>query len=193
MILWLEWVLHIKKEPKYKEQKQKDRGVFMDMLQKIAPKDVVYCDEVGVESNIAPIYGWSEKGKRSYVEREGRSKERRNIVAGYNSGKLVAPLEYVGNTNTSIFLDWIEEHLCPVLVRGQTVILDNASFHKSSKIREAIEKVGCKVLYLPPYSPDLNPIEHCWANFKNCLRKIRRKFNDLKSAITKAMQITFPV
>jgi len=165
----------------------------MNKLKQISPKNIIYCDEVGIESNIAAMYGWSAKGKRSYVEREGRSKERRNIVAGYNLGKLIAPLEYVGNTDTGIFLDWIEQHLCPTLVKGQTVILDNASFHKSGKIKEAIEKVGCNLLYLPPYSPDLNPIEHCWANFKNCLRKIRRKFDSLESAIAETMRITFPI
>ena len=67
----------------------------------------------------------------------------------------------------------------------------HVSFHKSPKVREYIENVGCFLLYLPAYSPDLNPIEHCWANFKNCLRKIIDEFTDFRDAITKAMELTF--
>jgi transposase len=70
--------------------------------------------------------------------------------------------------------------------------MDNVSFHKSIKVKEAIEKVGCKLIYLPPYSPDLNPIEHCWANFKNYLRKIIKTFDNVRDAITAAMLKTFP-
>ncbi len=164
----------------------------MQELQKIKTESIVYCDEVGVHDNIAPIYGWSEQGKRSYGERDGRSKEKLNIVAGLNNKTLIAPFEYSGNTDGSVFLDWITNHLCPCLKEGQTVILDNASFHKAKEVKDAIEKVGCRLLYLPPYSPDLNPIEHCWANLKNCLRKIRRKFDNLQNALTYAMHTTFP-
>lgn len=95
------------------------------------------------------------------------------------------------NTDGSIFLDWITNHLCTCLKEGQTLILDNASFNKAKEVKGAIEKVGCKLLYLPPYSPDLNPIEHCWANLKNCLRKIRGKVDTLQNAITYAMRVTF--
>lgn len=75
---------------------------------------------------------------------------------------------------------------------GQYVIMDNVSFHKSEEITKAIEQVGCTLLYLPPYSPDLNPIEHCWANFKTCLRKIIKKCENIYLAIAEAMTKTFP-
>lgn len=141
-----------------------------------------------------PLYGWSHKGTRSYGERAGYKKQRVSMVAAYQRGskKLIAPMEYTGYTNTALFVQWIEEHLCPNLKKGQYVIMDNVSFHKSVKVKEAIEKVGCKLIYLPTYSPDLNPIEHCWANFKNYLRKIIKKFDDVHDAITAAMAKTFP-
>ena len=78
--------------------------------------------------------------------------------------------------DTTLFDDWLVKYLCPELLRGQYVILDNASFHKSAETKFLIEKAGCYLLFLPKYSPDLNPIENCQANFKNYLRKIIDKY-----------------
>lgn len=78
---------------------------------------------------------------------------------------------------------WIETFLVPVLKPGQVVILDNATFHKSEKTRRLIENVGCSLLFLPPYSPDLNPIEKFWAWFKARIRKLIHNFSTLAQAI----------
>jgi isftu1 transposase len=166
----------------------------MEQIAAIASEKLVFCDEMGVDDNITPLYGWSKQGVRSYGERAGYKKQRVSIVAAYQHGikKLIAPMEYSGYTNTSLFVQWVEEHLCPNLKKGQYVIMDNVSFHKSIKVKEAIEKVGCKLIYLPVYSPDLNPIEHCWANFKNYLRKIIKKCKNIHTAISIAMAKTFP-
>ena len=91
-----------------------------------------------------------------------------------------------------LFNQWVRELLCPSLKPGQLVIIDNATIHKSLLVKELIEKVGCTLVYLPVYSPDLNPIEHCWANFKNYLRKIIKTFADSSDAITSVMVKTFP-
>ncbi len=80
-----------------------------------------------------------------------------------------------GSCNTKFFETWTEECLIKELKPGQVVIMDNASFHKSEKIRELIESVGCELIFLPPYSPDFNPIEKFWANMK---RWIRSKITD---------------
>ncbi len=138
------------------------------------------------------MYGWSKKGERSYAEQPGYASERVSIIAGYTRGEkeLIAPLEYSGYTNSEVFNMWVETQLCPALKKGQYVIMDNASFHKSPKVREFIEKAGCHLIYLPAYSPDLNPIEHYWANFKKYLRKIIKNFSNLRDAITAALSIT---
>ncbi len=81
-----------------------------------------------------------------------------------------------GNTNEEIFKQWIEEFLTPSLKQNQTIILDNTAFHKSQKTIELIEAVKCNVLYLPPYSSDLNPIQQKWDHVKNLAKKIRGKF-----------------
>jgi len=149
---------------------------------------------MGVSNNITTLRGWSESGKRSYGEQIGFSTERVNIVAGYIPGQknLIAPLEHCGNMNKELFTMWVKDILCPALKEGQYVIMDNASIHKGEAIRAAIERAGCTLIYLPKYSPDLNSIEHCWANFKNYLRKIIKDFVDFRDAITEAMLKTFP-
>ncbi len=85
--------------------------------------------------------------------------------------KIFAPLIFSGSCDTEIFNTYIRQTLLPVLKPGSVVVLDNASFHKASDILKILEKNGCSVLFLPPYSPDLNPIEHCWSPIKNDLRK----------------------
>jgi transposase len=79
-------------------------------------------------------------------------------------------------TNTVIFNDWVETFLCPELKHWDIIVLDNASFHKSERTRELIETRGAKLLYLPPYSPDLNPIENYWAILKQYVRKYNTSF-----------------
>lgn len=81
------------------------------------------------------------------------------------------------------FNTWVEEKLIKELKPGQTVVMDNASFHKSKKTIELIESVGCKVIFLSPYSPDLNPIEKYWANLKKWLKSNLKKFKNLNDAI----------
>ncbi len=155
--------------------------------------DLIYLDETGVDDNITVQYGWSIKGEKSYAEQSGFRKERLSIIAAYDHAKkdLIAPFEFSGFTNTGLFNGWFEQVLCPVLEPGKFIILDNASFHKSYEIEELARSKGCEIIFLPPYSPDLNPIEHVWANFKKNLRKCIKKAKDFKSAITKSIQETF--
>ena len=87
-------------------------------------------------------------------------------IAGYVNKQSIAPLVFNGSCNTKLFEAWVEQFLIKELKPGQFVVMDNASFHKSQKTKELIESVGCKVIFLPPYSPDLNPIEKFWANMK---------------------------
>ena len=181
-----------KKEPKYKSRNEQKRKEFMERIEGLEVSDLVFCDEMGEDDNIAPLYGWSEEGCRAYGEVEGFRKERRSIIAGYTPGtkQLIAPMEYKGFTDTRLFNQWLEDQLCPNLRKGQYVILDNAEFHKSPLTEEIIKRAGFHLLYLPPYSPDLNPIENCWANFKNYLRKIIDQYTSFSQSITVAMKET---
>ena len=85
--------------------------------------------------------------------------------------------------NTQLFEIWVEKILMPELKKGQIIIMDNATFHKSERTKMLIESAGCQLLFLPPYSPDLNPIEHFWAWFKKQIREIIGSFSSLEEAI----------
>lgn len=96
---------------------------------------------------------------------------------------------YNGTCNTAVFNTWIEKILIPELRPERVIIMDNASFHKSQKTKDLIEAVGCEVLFLPPYSPDFNPIEIFWANFKKLVQKNLIKFKQLSTAIDESFLI----
>jgi transposase len=88
-----------------------------------------------------------------------------------------------GTCNAKLFENWVEQFLIKELKFGQVVVMDNASFHKSRKTEELIESVGCKIIFLPPYSPDLNPIENFWANMKRWIKSNIHTFDKLYDAI----------
>ncbi|KFJ64836.1 DDE superendonuclease family protein [Francisella tularensis] len=165
--------LVLKKTPKYKQRKEHERLEYIEKLKEIAQNLLFYIDEMGCDNKLSILRGWSLIGEPSYGEVLAYQTQRRSIVAGYNYAdkKIIAPLEYSGYTNTEIFNQWFEEHLCPSLKPKTTIVMDNASFHKSSKLIEIANKFDVQILYLPPYSPDLNPIEKVWANFKKYLEK----------------------
>ena len=85
------------------------------------------------------------------------------MIAGLLGKKMIAPWMFEGYTDADVFNTWLEKVLLPELPPGHTIILDNAQFHKSQKTTDLIEQAGCKILFLPSYSPDLNPIEEWWA------------------------------
>ena len=91
---------------------------------------------------------------------------------------FIAPFTFQGGCNANVFNTWLEKILLPELPPGSTIIMDNAAFHKSPKTRELIENVGCYLLFLPTYSPDFNPIEHCWHKIKSILRPLVQQAHD---------------
>ena len=92
-----------------------------------------------------------------------------------------ATMCYKGTCNAQLFNTWIAKCLVPELKQGQVVVLDNASFHKSENTKKLIENAGCKINFLPPYSPDLNPIETFWANLKAKIKKNVQEFKSLQN------------
>ena len=113
----------------------------------------------------------------------GRKFERCSIVAGKYGKEILAPLGYYEICNSKLFLKWIKEMLIPNLKKNQIVIMDHASTHKSPKIRKAIEKSGCKLVYQHPSTPDLNPIEHLCANTKRKLSTILLNYTSIQDAL----------
>ena len=110
------------------------------------------------------------------------------MIAGYRDGKLIAPFTIQGSCNRVVFKTWLETCLIPGLKPGNVVVIDNASFHHGGRIEALIEAAGCKVLYLPPYSPDLNRIEKCWAWIKSRVRKLLRDSCNLREAMDSVLK-----
>ncbi|WP_371220591.1 transposase [Orientia tsutsugamushi] len=120
---------------------------------------MVYIDESGIEISICKDRGCGKKGTHISSKKSGKYYERTNIIAGYVNNKSIAPMIFNGSCNTRLFEACVQQVLINELNPAQFVVIDNASFHKSKKTKELIESVGCKVIFLPHYSPDLNPIE----------------------------------
>jgi putative transposase len=127
----------------------------------------VYIDESGFEQGAGRRYGYALKGVRVYGEIAGNKRPRTSLLAAHMpSGLLEATQLWEGTCDTATFNQWLEDELAPHLNENHCVIMDNATFHKSKRTREIIRRSGALLLFLPPYSPDLNPIENDFANIK---------------------------
>ena len=136
-------------------------------------KNRIFLDESGVEQNLFTRFARSKRGIRAIGEILSKRKERISVIAGYSGKQLLSPFYFKGHTNSKIFNVWLENEPLPEIGTGKVLILDNAAFHKTSKTKELVEKSGCQLLYLPPYSPDFNPIEQQWAILKHRIRTIQ--------------------
>ena len=119
-------------------------------------------------------------------------KRRVSIIAGLCSRKIIAPVIFEGSCDTKVFLSYVEQILIKELTHGQIVVMDNINFHKNPKVKKLIESVGCSIMFLPTYSPDLNPIEHYWFKVKHQIRKVAyqsRNFFEIVSLTLKSLSV----
>lgn len=134
-------------------------------------------------------YGWNERGARFHALKSGRREGRVNMIAALCNQQLLAPFTVEGACNRMVFETWLLTCLLPVLKPGQVVVMDNATFHKGGQIEQLIQQAGCEVLYLPPYSPDLNQIERCWSWLKSRIRKQLSQFECLRDAMEHVLSL----
>jgi transposase len=135
------------------------------------PAAFVFLDETSATTNMVRRYGWGPKGERLVDAAPHGHWRTTTFVAGLRSTGIIAPLVLDGPMTGPAFRAYVEQFLAPELARGDVVVMDNLPAHKVAGIREAIAAAGASILYLPPYSPDLNPIEQLFAKFKALLRK----------------------
>lgn len=145
---------------------------------KLDPDRVVFLDETWAKTNMTRTYGRSPRGMR-LVDRVPYGRwETTTFLGAMRSTGFVAPLCVEGAINGALFQAWVEQHLVKVLRPGDIVVMDNLSSHKGAAVVAAIEAVGAEVRYLPPYSPDLNPIELAFSKFKKLLRDGAERTNE---------------
>ena len=152
----------------------------------------MFVDQTGAATNMARHYGRGPRGKRIDGPVPHGHWKATTFVGGLTNHGIVAPYVTDGAMNGAIFKAWVEQMLAPALRPGDTVIMDNLAAHKVAGVREAIEAQGAELRYLPPYSPDLNPIEQAFAKLKALLRKAaERTVDGLWNAIGKLLDL-FP-
>jgi transposase len=134
------------------------------------PQRLAFIDETWVKTNMIRPRGRSLQGTRLVAKTPHGHWKTTTFVAALRADGLTAPLVVDGAINGELFLAYVQQTLAPTLRRGDVVVMDNLSSHKRRGVREAIEAVGAKLLYLPPYSPDLNPIEMAFSKFKRLLQ-----------------------
>ena len=142
------------------------------------PERFVFIDETGASTNMVRRYGWALRAERLVQAAPHGHWRTTTFVAGLRSTGLVAPLVLDGPMNGPAFLAYVEQFLAPTLQRGDVVVMDNLGAHRVEGVEEAIRAVGASVLYLPPYSPDLNPIEQAFAKLKALLRGAAARTKD---------------
>lgn len=154
------------------------------VIMRANPERLIFLDETGTDTNMTRSHGRCPKGRRLKGSAPFRRWGNQTLIAGLSSEGIVAPWVISGAMDRDAFDTYIEKVLIPELEPGTVVILDNLATHKSDKAAALLKANGCWFLFLPPYSPDLNPIEMAFSKLKAHLRRIgARTFDHLISAI----------
>ena len=145
---------------------------------RVDARRLIFVDETWAKTNMTPIRGWFARGKRLVAKVPHGHWTTLTFIAGLRCDGLCAPFVLDGPINAASFLAWVEQCLVPTLRPGDVVVLDNLGSHKSAAVRRAIRAAGAVLIFLPPYSPDLNPIEQVFAKLKTLLRKANARTVD---------------
>ena len=178
---------------KLKEENVAKRDKFLEVRESFNPEHLVFIDESSIRTNHSPLYGWSGSGERS-VGYAPCSWKSMTVIGALRLTEKWAPTASCCEENVTgeVYREFMEDILLPELKRGDIVLMDNASIHKNNCDEKKFTRKGIMICYLPPYSPDLNPIEHMWSKMKSILRKIAARTKEaLWEAVNHALwQIT---
>jgi transposase len=151
------------------------RFEYRDWVLGVDPHNLVFVDESGINLGMTRLNGRALCGERLYDCCPKNRGQNISLIGGLSLDGLIATMSIPGSVNTNVFLTYVQDVLAPQLWAGAIVIIDNLSVHHAQIIQDTIESVGARVVFLPPYSPDLSPIELCWSKLKQCLRKAKAR------------------
>ena len=177
-------------DPKKRQVGASERDEFLRaawralVAEEIGAERLVFVDEMGSNTSLAALYAWSRRGDRARCSVARNRGKNTTLLASMTSEGMGPCLAVVGSTTAALFEAYVGQVLAPALRPGQVVVLDNLGAHKGERVRELIEERGCELLFLPAYSPDLNPIEEAFSKVKGLLRRARAR---TRKALIEAM------
>jgi transposase len=177
-------------EPKKRSLGADERDEFLRAAWKmlvagqIDARRLVFVDEMSTNVSLAPLYAWSRRGARAFGSAPRNWGKNVTLLSSITTEGLGPCLAVEGSTTREVFETYLEHVLAPSLEPGQMVVMDNLSSHKGGRVKEIIEERGCELIYLPPYSPDFNPIEQAFSKVKGLMRKAEAR---TREALIEAM------
>ncbi len=154
------------------------------VAESIDARRLVFVDECGTNTSLSPLYAYSPKGQRARCSVPRNWGANITLLSSMSTEGMGPCLAVQSSTTREVFESYVEQVLAPSLRPGQVLVMDNLSSHKGGRVSELIEQRGCELLYLPPYSPDLNPIEEAFAKVKTLLRRFEAR---TREALVEAM------
>jgi transposase len=165
-----------------------ERARYLDLRATLDLRRVKFIDESGINIAMTRLYGRAPRGERALGSAPQNYGQNVTMLGALSCTGLEAVMTIEGATDSDVFRAYVGEVLCPTLRGGDLVIADNLSAHRAPGVQEAIAATGARLLYLPPYSPDLNPIERCWAKITTFLRAAKARTHEaLDAAVTRAL------
>jgi transposase len=156
----------------------RQRNQWHEQLAVVPSARLVFVDESGANTKMTRLYGRSPVGQRLLARQPQGHYQTTTLIAGVRLHGPCAPWLFEGAMDGEMFLAWVRQGLVPTLQPQDVVIMDNLATHKVAGVRQAIEGIGARLLYLPPYSPDFNPIENLWSKIKSILRSLSPRTAD---------------
>jgi len=154
------------------------RLVWSSTISELHGHSLVFVDEMGTHNSLAPLYGYSLRGQRIFFKVPRNRGTNTTVLSSTSLEGMGPSMAVEGLTTKEVFEAYVEHFLVPALREGQVVVMDNLSAHKGERVRDLIEDKGCALLYLPPYSPDYNPIEEAFSKVKRFLRRLGARTRD---------------
>lgn len=159
----------------------------------IRPEDLVFLDETGSHLGYTPTHAWAPRGQRAAASAPRNQGENKTVLASLSLAGVGPTLRFDGPMTSDRFVGYVRHVLAPTLRSGQVVVMDNLSAHHAQAARVAIEARGAQVRFLPPYSPDFNPIEEAFSKLKHALRRAQARTDDALRSATWAAFATITV